>query len=138
MIHQILSHQIFSILTIIGTWQYAGFQFEGKSYPLPNPELVLQFTFVEDQTVHLKWYRKNEPGFCERKGVYIIKEDLLWQRITWVNPENDVSCAGDPDMQLGRESATRILKVNDRLGLVFDLDGKELLYLLEKVDPAMH
>lgn len=121
---------ILSTLVILGTWQYAGFRYNDVFYPNPNPELVLLVSFYEDSTSHMIWFRKDEPGFCERRGIYSLKGDYLWQKITWVNPENASSCGRDPDMILGHESMTQIFMQNEELAFVLDLDGRPFYYIL--------
>lgn len=125
-----MSAVVLTALTIIGTWQYAGFRYNGDTYPNPNPNLVLKFSFDAEGNSHLIWYRTNEPGFCERRGEYRVNGDELWQKTTWVNPENDRSCASDPDMQLARETTTRFLLTADDLTFVLSLDGCDFFYLL--------
>lgn len=124
---------IFVLYSLVGTWQYVGFHYEGRDYPNPNPDLTLLFTFNADGTSHLYWSRKNESGFCERRGIYRLDGDLLWQKTTWVNPENDRSCAMDSDMQPDRETTTTIRLQEDKLAFVLHLDDQEFLYKLERV-----
>lgn len=124
---------LLTALTIIGTWQFAGFRHNGDFYPNPNPNLVLKFTFNSDNTNHLIWYRTNEPGFCERRGEYQLRGDILWQKTTWLNPLNDRSCGSDPDMQPNRETNTPILLSEGELAFVLNLDGRDFFYLLRPV-----
>jgi hypothetical protein len=128
-----MSVLILSVLTIIGTWQYAGFRYDGDTYPKPNPNLILKFTFDADGKSHLIWYRTNEAGFCEKRGEYQVQGDKLWQKTTWVNPANDRSCSSDPDMHPGRETTTRFLLSEGELAFVLSLDGRDLFYLLRPV-----
>ena len=120
-------------LCIIGTWQYAGFLYEGHDYPIPNENLVLQFRFQEDGVVNLKYYRKNEPGICERTAEYSVKDDVLYQKITWVNPENKPECGQDSDMQNGRESYTTFQCNGAKMAFKLDLNGKEFDYKMDRV-----
>lgn len=123
--------QILSVLSLIGTWQYVGFRFEGNFYPNPNPKLVVEFRFEENGTSNLRWQEKGEDKFCERRADYALNGDVLWQKVTWVHPENDLFCMRDPDMQLGGESWTRIIFEQELLGLVLSLKGEELIYLMK-------
>lgn len=125
-----MSVLVLTALSIIGTWQYAGFRYNGDTYPIPNPNLVLKFSFDTDGKSHLIWYRTNEPGFCEKRGEYQVRGDELWQKTTWVNPKNDRSCSSDPDMQLGRETTTRFQLSEGELVFVLNLDGRDFFYLL--------
>lgn len=125
--------QILSVLSVIGTWQYVGFQYEGNYYPNPNPKLVVIFEFEENGISHLKWHRKGENGFCEREAQYKVEGEFLHQKVVWVNPGNHISCSKDPDMQLGSETKTKLLFQGERLGLVLSLKGQDFIYLLEEV-----
>lgn len=118
-------------LNILGAWQYDGFLFEGHRYPNPNPDLELVFTFFEDGNSKLFWQRQNEPGFCERIAEYSLSENILTQKVIWVNPKNNAECGSDVDMQLGHESETEISIQGSELGFHFDLNGKPLLYILK-------
>ena len=131
---------LLSLLTIVGTWRYAGFRYEDRQYPIPNPDLELLFTFREDGVSRLYWHRKNEPGFCERTADYRLDGNMLWQKNTWVNPANDGSCASDPDMQPGRETTTPIQLSQNDMAFVLELNGKEFLYRLtrEQNVPALN
>lgn len=128
-----------SLLTIIGTWRYAGFRYDDKQYPNPNPDLELLFTFREDGVSRLYWHRKNETGFCERLADYRLDGEMLWQKNTWVNPANDHSCSSDPDMQPGRETTTPVRLSQNELAFVLELNGREFLYRLvrEQNIPAL-
>jgi hypothetical protein len=121
---------------ITGIWQYDGFFFDGHRYPNPNPNLVLKFTFFPDLTSHLIWTRTGEPGFCERKAIYNVHDDFLYQKITWINPANNADCSKDTDMQMGRETDSRFAVEPDELHLFFELNGKEFIYILRRCDSS--
>ena len=119
---------------LIGTWKYDGFEYDGQTYPRPNPSLDLKFTFNEKGEAKLKWDYENEPGFCERLATYDITEaGLLHQKITWVNPDNFFYCSQDVDMELGRESLTPYSIHDQQLRLSFEINGKPFLYILNKL-----
>lgn len=123
-----------ALANIIGTWQYAGFIYDGQEYPLPNPNLDLRFSFNENAVSHLKWLYKDQEGFCERVANYEIRSnEYIFQKIIWVNPQNHVSCSKDTDMQLGRESLTHFRTDEDRLMLDLELNGKPFVYILKKI-----
>jgi hypothetical protein len=117
---------------LLGTWQYDGYIYQGNRYPSPNPELYLTFTFRANGRVRLFWSRANENGFCEREAQYTIDQDRLFQKIDWVNPDNLPECQNDPDMQLGRESTTRIKVASGELYFYFHLDDDEFIYVLKQ------
>ena len=117
--------------SLLGIWRYDGFFYEGNRYPNPNPELELEFTFYANGVSRLFWARKNESGFCECLASYRIAGNLLWQKVTWVNPDNLAECAQDQDMQLGRETQTSFSRPNDELWFRFELNGKPFDYILK-------
>lgn len=124
-----------SLSILIGTWQYDGFFYEGQRYPNPNPSLVLTFDFLGNGESHLQWHREGEPGFCERRALYRVENDLLFQKVFWINPKNAADCAKDPDMQPDDETETRFEIQNGELHFFFDLNGKEFIYILKRTLP---
>jgi hypothetical protein len=114
-----------------GRWQFTGYIYGGEFQPPPNPNLVLTFEFLEDGTNILKWYRKNEKGFCERKGKYSYDGEKLSEEIVWVNPDNSFECWRDPDMMLGRKQITPIKREENHLKMVLPLADETLLYIWE-------
>lgn len=117
---------------LIGVWQYDGYIYQGQRYPSPNPDLYLTFTFRDDSRVRLFWNRRNESGFCEREAHYSLKQDQLFQRIDWVNPENLPECQNDPDMQLGRETTTKIRIASGELHFYLHIDDDDFIYVLKQ------
>ena len=117
---------------LVGAWTYDGYIYRDDRYPLPNPNLHLTFTFRDDDQVRLFWTRRDETGFCEREAFYSIENDLLYQKIDWVNPDNRPDCQSDSDMQLGRESLTRVRIVGDELHFILNLDDEDFFYVLKK------
>jgi hypothetical protein len=118
---------------MIGRWMYTGFIHDGKRYERPNPDLMLFFSFNEAGQHQLYWTRRGQNGFCERRGPYRLDNDMLWQKVTWLNPQNDFSCGHDPDMQLDKETVNPVSLNDQELGLHMDLNGKEFIYLLQKI-----
>lgn len=123
------------VSAIDGSWVYDGFIYRGERYPNPNPGLRVVFTFYDDGTHRLYWSREGEPGFCERRGPYKFSEGItqLYIRVDWVNPDNHMSCASDPDMQIGRESTTAVSLTPEHLVLHMQLDGQPFYYLLKPI-----
>lgn len=118
-----------------GRWTFVGLLFEGRRYDRPNPDLRVEFTFNSNGTHQLRWHRVNEIGFCERRGPYRVQQGVLWQKVSWLNPNNESECGRDPDMQLDRETENYVTFQGDELGISMDLDGKELIYLLKRIAP---
>ncbi|MBC7740929.1 MAG: hypothetical protein H7061_01950 [Bdellovibrionaceae bacterium] len=128
-----LSFQIAQAGNIIGTWQFLEYKYEDKIQPAPNPDLDLRFTFTEKGEAYLKWFRTDETGFCQRKADYKIQGDVLWQKVVWLNPNNDMKCGEDPDMQINQETKTKFTVTLDRLNLDIGLQGKSFIYILHAV-----
>lgn len=120
-----------------GEWQYSGFIYEDKIYPLPNPNLYLSFTFREDNLVRLYWKRTDESFFCERLAQFSVSNtSMLSQTIVWVNPNNHSSCSVDPDMQLGRVTENYVDFSDNNLRLFLELNGKPFIYILKNVSSS--
>jgi hypothetical protein len=119
---------------ISGIWKYVGYSYQGVQQPLPNPALDLRFNFEKKQTSYLQWYYENEKGICQRQAYYEVQAgNWLYQRVTWVNPNNHISCAKDPDMQLGKESFTPFRIENDQLLFELELNGSPFTFILDRL-----
>lgn len=123
-------------MPLIGEWKYNGFIYEGRQYPSPNPALFLSFTFFPTGEVRLFWKRDDEDFFCERLAYYKLDGNMLSQKIFWVNPENHLSCGQDPDMRVGTVTVNKVEWTDTQLSLFLELNGKDFVYLLEKLMPA--
>lgn len=121
---------------IVGEWRYKGFIYRGQYYPNPNPKLDVEFKFNSDHTARLFWKREDEIGFCERKGDWWVKSELLIQSVTWLNPDNAPSCSQDPDMQMNRITENRIEISGTQLNLHLDLNGQDFIYILVLEGPT--
>ena len=118
-----------------GKWKFIGYIYEGIFQQPPNPNLVLTFEFFEDGTDILKWYRLNEPGFCERRGRYTFDGQQLTDQILWVNPKNAFECMRDPDMTPGRTQVTALRREANELHMDLPLAEQTLTYVWGKEDP---
>lgn len=127
--------QILTCMSVLGAWQYAGLRYDGNFYPNPNANLILTFSFYNDQTAQLIWKYLDDGKTCERKGIYELKDDVLYQKTTWVNPKNHRDCGKDPDMQLGKETVTPVKCEPGELGFRLELNGRELIYVLKLTPP---
>lgn len=115
-----------------GKWKFIGYIYEGVFQPPPNPNLILTFEFFEDGTDVLKWYRINEPGFCERRGRYSFDGEQLTDHIFWVNPKNAFECMRDPDMTPGRTQVTALRREDNELHMDLPLSEQTLTYVWGK------
>lgn len=114
---------------IVGNWRFDRIILDGEERPPFNPDLIIEFNFREDGSDTLLWYRNNEKGFCERDGRYAFDGEFLKDKVTWVNPQNRLDCARDPDMQLGRETSTPAVMKNGELYMTFEVDDQTLTYI---------
>lgn len=114
-----------------GGWRYGGLIYEGRRYPKPNSDLEVRFYFTEGGLARLTWTRRQEGEFCERIARYTLSGEWLNQTVVMVNSSNSPSCARDPDMQLGRSTVNRIASSGHELHLYFQLNGQDLIYILE-------
>ena len=129
----LISYSAFAT-SIIGTWKFTEYTYEGNTLPAPNPELDLQFTFKKNGLSILKWLRTDEDGFCQRLANYEIKNDTtLKQKTVWLNPDNDFSCAKDHEMQMGNVTETVFTIKDNKLYFELELNGKPFLYILTKL-----
>lgn len=115
---------------IVGHWLYYKKIYRGVEMPEP-PEatLRLHFEFFSDGTDRLYWWHEGEGDLCERRGAWTMAGNTLHDRVTWVNPQNSVGCGRDPDMQVGRETASPVS---------FSENGDFLLYLVLGDDPLVY
>lgn len=123
-----------SDIDLTGDWKFGHFILDDQTYPAPNPDLDLRFTFYPNHTVMLSWRRKNEAGFCERKAFYITQGNLLYQKVYWVNPKNQSECMRDSDMQMDRETTNPFRVKDKQLFIDFALSDKTLTYVLDLVE----
>lgn len=117
---------------MIGSWKFIGFEYRGDFHPPINPKLVLLFRFFADGTDDLFWTRIDEPGFCERKGIYSVSEKILTDKVTWLNPENAMDCSKDPDMQVGRETHNEVDMKDGKFRLILSLGDEPFVYVWER------
>ena len=120
-------------MDVIGDWKYTSYTYEGQTVSIPHPELDLHFTFTKDGISRLSWHPADDGSICERTALFEVRADNeLYQKITWVNPNNDPSCAIDPDMQMGKESVTHYRIEPGKLMFDLELGGKPFIYNLVK------
>ena len=119
---------------IVGSWFLDHIIYKGEERPPFNPDLEIMFDFDAMGESHLFWFRNNEVGFCERKGVYKYESCGLTDTVTWLNPLNLTECGLDPDMQLGHTTITYVdMDGNDFLRLHLQMGEEELIYVLRRV-----
>jgi len=116
-----------------GEWTMTSMIYRGAEVPPLNPNLNLRWSFYENGTERLYWSRLNEPGFCERFANYKVSDGRLLEKVFAVNPLNNRECLQDPDMQLGRETVTRIDIQPQQILLHLALGDEELIYVLKEV-----
>lgn len=121
--------------TLIGLWLFTSLIYQGSSQPLPNPDLVITLDFYSATENRLKYYRKNEQGFCERTARFSFDGEYLVQEITQVNPLNADFCQTDPDMQLGRVSKNKLEVLGKNLWMHLDLGEEPIIFVWTREEP---
>jgi hypothetical protein len=127
-----LTSQALQTSDIYGAWRYVAYKYQGKSQALPHPDLNLTFTFLQNGTEVIRWEYSDNPGFCEGTATYQISNNHLVSQLTATNPKNNVECAEDPDMQIGKKSLVPIEIHNGQLYLNIGLSGEDLFYIFDK------
>lgn len=124
-------------LLIVGLWTFAALRPVPESAsPLewqlkaPTATERMIFEFHEDGTDRLRWELLDEGKFCERRGRYQWSNNELTTTVTSLHPDNDASCAGDPDMVLGETTVTAARIENSQLILTLPVaaDRAELVF----------
>lgn len=121
---------------IIGNWEFYKVFYQGQYRPPFSEQLKLYFSFTEDGESRLFYYRTNEAGFCERKGHYYVADNVLVDKVTWVNSDNNIGCGQDPDMRMGQETRTEISFKEGDFYLHLGLKGEPLVYVWRKIEAA--
>ncbi|MBC7466644.1 MAG: lipocalin family protein [Bdellovibrio sp.] len=117
---------------LVGAWVFVAVIYHGELMPKPNPNLNITFEFNADQTNRLYYDRTGDVGFCERKATYSYADNVLTQKNTWINPENQPSCDTDPDMKLNSESVTKAVVNEQQMYLDLPLGDETLTYIWQK------
>jgi hypothetical protein len=120
---------------IVGKWQYWGYIYEGVEQKRTNLNLLMFFEFDDWGNSLLYWRRRLTKGFCYREGLYTYQHCQLSDRVVLVASDNRFDCVNDPDMQINRESVSRLEKIGDRLYLHASLSGKPFVYIWVKKQP---
>lgn len=123
--------QVYANPQLGGIWKLDSIIYRNQPMPLPNPDLELYFKFLGNGESWLRWSRKNEVGFCERKAHYYAINDLLYQKTIWLNPRNASSCANDPEMRMSSETYTEFNVHQNQLFLNLDLSEEKLVYVFK-------
>ncbi|HWU44565.1 MAG TPA: hypothetical protein VN132_14035 [Bdellovibrio sp.] len=121
------------ITSIIATWIFSGLIYQGKPFPLPNPNLKIYFQFDDKGTDTLLYFRDGEQGHCRRSAQYTFATNQLTQTVTWIDPDNAEWCAQDPDMQMGAKSTTAAWFEDGHLHLQFQMGDQDIIYVWDKL-----
>jgi hypothetical protein len=120
---------------LIGKWFYYKKIYGEIEMPEP-PEATLRlyFEFSANGEERLYWWYEGQNVFCERKSVWEMRDSILYDRVTWVNPRNSNECGRDPDMQLGRETVSPLsFSDSGDLLLHMSLGDEPLIYVWKKI-----
>lgn len=120
--------------SLIGIWMYASLIYQGQPIPRPNEALKMYFTFENNYTNEIFYYRENERGFCRRKANYKLENGMLHQTITSVDENNADFCSQDSDMQMGASSTVKYEVIDGKFHLYLPLGEETLIYVWEKID----
>ena len=120
---------------IVGSWIFSAMIVGGQERPPFNPDLKMCFEFSEQQESHLKYFRTNEKGQCERWGQYSYDGIKLHDKVVRVNPENRSECGMDTDMRLGTETFTPVHVAQDgRLFMKIPVGDDEIYLIYNRID----
>ncbi|PWU13669.1 MAG: hypothetical protein C5B49_14405 [Bdellovibrio sp.] len=117
----------------LGRWHYVRYIYQGQENPNLNPNLLVTFEFKADGTDILRWYRRNEEGFCERRGEWRFDTGFFIDKVTWVNPRNASECSLDQDMHQDHVSSTPARIAREELWLYMSMGGDEFTMIWEHV-----
>lgn len=133
---QINAHASSSLSTnpLLGSWIFFKMNYRGQELNPPNPALRLILEFVTDDLNRIYYKRDDEAGFCERKANYSFNEKILFQKVVWVNPDNQMSCGQDPDMQLGKVTANNAYIKDGLFYLEMPLSDEIITYIWKKLE----
>lgn len=116
-------------MTLSGFFLFSYLIFRGAEFPKPNPDLNMWFHFENQSVNTLHYTRANETGFCERKALYDYDGKTLRQKVIWVHPNNANWCTNDPDMQMDKETVSKMTSKENKLFLDLNL-GEDVLTLV--------
>ena len=116
-------------LSIVGEWQFTALRYQGKEMPPLNPALFIIYQFDDQGHSRLYWTRKDESGFCERRGLYVASQIQFLDYVIWVNPHNRGDCGKDPDMQIGKSGLNTYRVKDGRFELDLPLGDDILTYI---------
>ena len=120
------------VAQLTGGWKYVAYEYDGQTHAVSSG-VDLRFHFESNGKAKIRWHYEDVENFCERLSEFkIVENNWIYQKVTWVNPENHSSCASDPDMKMDKESFTRFKFKAERLLLIMDLGDKQFIYILEK------
>jgi hypothetical protein len=119
---------------ILGIWLFSGLLYNGQPHPLPNPNLRICFEFAANGKNTLFYDRIDESGFCHREAIWSLVNGQLRQKVVWVNPKNNGTCAQDTDMRLGSYSESQVLSHDGRLILDVMVGEETIQYVFRKVE----
>jgi hypothetical protein len=118
---------------LIGKWQAIGYFYQGTFIEPAEARMILTFEFFQNGTNILFWQIKGEKSFCERKGKWLVQDEMLVDEVYWVNPENGMDCGGDPDMQVGKINVSHFWVEKGQLFVEIPLASEYLIYVWNPV-----
>lgn len=123
----------------IGIWMFISIIFQGVEQPRPNPDLKLEFVFLNQSELRTHYSRLNESGFCESLSMYSIEssnmqfsQGKLHTLVKWINPENSSACSQDPDMHEGRVGISDFMFIDGHLHLKLPLGDNQITMVWDR------
>ena len=117
---------------LLGEWKYEELIYQGQRIQRPDPNLNLTWTFYPNGTERLYWDRGGKD-FCERFARFKFEAGILSESTFAISPDNATECQKDPDMQVGRQTQSKLDVTNTELLLHVPLGDEEIIYVLKKV-----
>lgn len=118
---------------ILGKWKFVAYIYQGVLNPPLNPKLDLFYQFTNDGQDELFYSRTDESGFCNRKGEFSLSyennQQILTDRVVWVNEKNNDACSRDTDMQLDNLAIVPIQFIKGQLLIEVGLAGESFIYV---------
>lgn len=133
----LLACSLLSSPSVEGRWQFYKKIFKGQEMPEPpSATLRMFYEFTPQGESRLWWWHEGERDHCQRRGKFRVEGETLVDETTWIDPDNTMHCAQDPDMQPGKVSRTPFRFRGPDLSLELHING-EPLEMVWRRDPVI-
>lgn len=117
---------------ILGHWGYTHALYKGTVQPKRDPDLYLNYKFTDTGVSNLSWFNTRTGLYCSRLGLYEIKDGILYDKVTDLDPKNSLTCAEDPDMRLHTETATPVDFHDEEMHLHLSIGADPFIFVWTK------